>query len=536
MEAKWPFMLITLCLIVSMGILISKLERTKVMNQWQTRRCELPVMTAASFFKPDEDPRSPSKFASENFSFCMKSYIDSFLALLMAPINALFSKQIGVTGSVLNILNIIRNLAQRLYSAFLEYLSGYFRKFNFAIFELSRIIQHLRMGVQRVSAIATSMIFMGITIFRGMLNAIQVVIRVVLIICVIMLIVIIILWFILFPVIPIIMATLTAVIAIVIALSVVLSGSIANDAQDKKKGFCFSENTILSTINNNTNNIKTSVKDIKVGDELGNGCGRVTAVIQMVGTDVELYDINDIYVSGSHVVQGTDGFWKEVKDDIRSNKTNNKSSIIYCFNTTSNKIPVYGMNDTILLFRDWEEIDNQDEKGQMLWNHFILTKLNEEIDNIKWKMDIGQSSEVPLVSKDYLVKTINGFLPISSIRLMDKIMSISGEEQIVLGIIYGEVDEVEEKSKWSTGLYEWIDGVWRKTKSTMSSGQNKVNGVYLITDKGDMILWDDSTKRERVVRDFTEIGHNRIHETYSFVSNRLRITEEKLLDYLKSNK
>jgi hypothetical protein len=58
MEAKWPFMLITLGLLFALGFTIANLERSTVMNDWENRRCDLPIMTAAFFFKPDTDTRT----------------------------------------------------------------------------------------------------------------------------------------------------------------------------------------------------------------------------------------------------------------------------------------------------------------------------------------------------------------------------------------------------------------------------------------------------------------------------------------------
>ena len=69
MEAKWPFILITFALFLGLGYMIAGLERTSVINDWKNRRCELPIMTAAFFFKPDDDVRSSSDFASDNFNF-----------------------------------------------------------------------------------------------------------------------------------------------------------------------------------------------------------------------------------------------------------------------------------------------------------------------------------------------------------------------------------------------------------------------------------------------------------------------------------
>jgi len=69
MDSKWPFMLIVFGLIFALGLTIASLERTSVMNNWANRRCELPVVTASMFFKPDSDPRTKGDFSKDNFNF-----------------------------------------------------------------------------------------------------------------------------------------------------------------------------------------------------------------------------------------------------------------------------------------------------------------------------------------------------------------------------------------------------------------------------------------------------------------------------------
>ena len=199
MEAKWPFMLIAFGLVFLLGLTLANLEKSTVMNNWDQRRCELPVMMAARFFKPKDDPRTSSDFSSDNFSFCMKTYVDKFMALFMAPINAIFSKQAGVASNALDMVSTIRDIAQTLYNTLLGFMDTYYRKFNASVYEMSRIAQYLRMAMRRANAMMIGMLYSGITLFRGMLNTIQFVIKVILIICGIMLAIIIILFFVLFP-------------------------------------------------------------------------------------------------------------------------------------------------------------------------------------------------------------------------------------------------------------------------------------------------------------------------------------------------
>ena len=518
MEAKWPFMLITLGLLFALGFTIASLERSTVMNDWENRRCDVPIMTAALFFKPDTDTRTNSEFATENFSFCMKSYVDRFINLFSEPIMKLFGKQVDASTSAANALNMVRNIAHTMHAAFTKYIASYFKKFTASVFEMNRMIQYFKMAMDRVNGIFTSMIFSGLSIFRGIINFILFVIRVIMIICAIMLIIIIILFFVLFPIMPIILATLGAIITGVLILSGVISGTIASEAEGQRKGFCFSEDTEVLVKDEK----RIRVQDIKVGDELGQ-YGTVTAIIQMDGTHVELYCLDGVYVSESHLVLGTDKVWKAVSSDERAVPSNKKSAIVYCFNTTSNIIPVCGTTATTL-YRDWEEISNEDEKGQYIWNYMVLCMLNKYKHYDKWKQDVKQECEVAVMGKGVKVKTGKGWVRLSDIPIPGgTVLDRNGREQGVRGVIHAEVENVQYGGidTWHTELYEETDGVWMKGNSTISCGEETIQGMTLITDDGEFTIWDEVQKKEVMVRDFTEVGYQSIHETYSFVAARL---------------
>lgn len=521
MDSKWPFMLITFGLILALGLTIASLERTSVMNNWPNRRCELPVIVAAMFFKPTSDPRSKGDFAKDNFDFCMKTYIDKFIAFLMTPVNALFGKQFNIASSATDMINTIRNIAQKLYNTLLGFLDQYMRRFNAGVFEMSRVVQYLRMAMRRANAMVMSMLYSGITMFRGMLNTIQFVIKVILIICGILLAIIIILIFVLFPIIPLILSVLGAVIATVLALTMVIAGEVANEASSDKSGFCFADNTKI-VIKRDNKEILVSVKNIKIGDELGTNCGKVSAIIQMDGKGVPLYNINGICVSGSHLVFGTDGQWKSVSKDERAIPIATKSDILYCFNTTTHKIPVATVND-IIHFRDWEELEDDDEAGQFMWNYIILKILNNNANYPKWRSSLKSYSEMPLVGTNIKVKTKDGFLEISKLSLYGSVLDRDGIEQCILGIVDAEIcNALDDNGKWHTELYEYKDNIWIKGQSTVQKGTKSVRGITIITESGEFIIWDEDEKREKIVRDFTDIGHKEIHMTYSMVASRLR--------------
>jgi hypothetical protein len=524
MGGIWIFLFSLFAILFLIGYTLSTLEKNTIISNWGARRCGLPVMVAGRFFKPDTDPRTPSEFSSDNFDFCMKSYVDKFIAFFMAPINALFGKQVGIAGNAMGMMGTIRKIAQTMYNAFSSYLDTFYRKYVASIFQFKRIIDHLRMAVQRIGAIAMSMIFTGITLFRGLINTIQFIIKVILIVCAIMLVIIIILFFVLFPVIPIILAALTAVVYTTLGLSTIVGGSVADTVNNMKSGFCFSEGTLV-LVKTNKGVIHVPVEKIKLGDELVHG-EKITAVIVMEGQDETLYDIGGVYLSGSHLIKSNKG-WHMVEKDERAIPTNKVSPTLYCFNTTSNCIPIYCPRTAeILLCRDWEEIANDDEKGQYIWNYMILSMLNKNSNYTSWKDAIHPSCNVALVTKETLVKVTTGFVPISTLKLSDTVVDHNGLPQTIKGVVTGILEDVLPiKGSYHVEMYEEKDGVWIKGASTIPHGSSIMEGMTLITETGEFIIWDEDEKKEKRVRDFTEIGYDSIHKTYSFIEARLRIPE-----------
>ena len=518
MEAKWPFLVLLIFFLGLTGYVVSRLERSKVMNNWEKRRCDIPVMVGARFFKPDEDTRSPTDFSLDNFKFCTKQYSDTFLAMIMGPFSWLLGKQVSLTGSSLGILQTVKKILGRLFAVFMTYLNSFLQKYRRGINGLRRIIIYLRMAVQRMMAIAVSTIYMGMTIFRGIVTGIQVIIRVVLIICAIMLAVIILLWFILFPVIPIVMSALSAIIAMVVVLGVVMSGSLASDAESKKGGFCMAGETWIPV-----SPVPKRACQVQVGDVLHDG-SRVTATMEMTGEGVSWYSVEGILLSGDHLVRGIDGEWHPVKEDPRACPLPQmERPRVYCFNTTTQCIPVMGLSGQMVWFRDWEELSAEDDEGHSLWRERVLRLLNEESDKTETHEKAGQEpQEIPLWSLITEIQVPGGWKTIAELVIGDEVTDGRSVTRI-LGKVCGETEAGQghgaetESHEWTTGGYQWKGGRWTLCQGSLHQGKK---GWNLITESGVF-----QVKRGNDVirsRDFTEVGYDRIQETYPFVLERLR--------------
>jgi hypothetical protein len=183
------------------------------------------------------------------------------------------------------------------------------------------------------------------------------------------------------------------------------------------------------------------------------------------------------------------------------------------------------------MFRDWEEISDDDEKGQYEWNYIVLKMLNKFSNYNVWKDSLNITTNIPLMSGKTKIKCADGFIPIESVFIgLRHIVDSKGNKDKVLGVVKGELEGVDARKMkelgiWNTELYEYVEEVWIKTKSTVVPGKDNIEGMTIITESGEFIIWDENEKRERVIRDFTEVGYKTIHETYPFVASRLRTSK-----------
>ncbi len=517
----WPLILLIVAFLFALGAIIGTLEKTQVMKNWDKRRCNVPVMFAAMFFKPKQDTRSSTQFAIDNFEFCMKSIVEDTIKLAFAPIETLFGKQMQNMDTASSSVNNIRQITANMYNSFLSFIEPYFKRFTESVYELSRISQYLRQAFRRANAVMLSMLYTGLSMVKGMQNMISFVIKVIMIILGVLLALIIILFFVLFPVIPLILSVITAIVA-------VATGSTAAAAASMRSGFCFSKDTLISVKTaNNTEHIPVS--EIKIGQELSHNFGKITSIIKMNGRGVRMYNMNGIIVSGSHVVLSENNEWKLVAQDERAELTDKECDILYCFNTTTHNLPIVSRNE-IIIFRDWDELYDEDIKGIYEWNYIILKQLNNNKNYDKWKDSINKDDNLA-VSTNTLVKVKNGYTAISEITIGDIILDSLDNESEVLGTIDIEIDGAScpcTDKLWKTQLFEWdsFTRTWIRGNSNINysknnSNTNKLLGKMLITECGLFVIMNEKGEA-KIIRDYTEIGYNNIHKTYAYVSERLR--------------
>jgi hypothetical protein len=493
----WPIIIITIGLFIYVISQFAMMERTTIMNNWPEMRCNTFVMFAAYWLKPELDPRSAADFAADNFKFCSKSLVQGVMKIVMTPFGTVLQAQAEITKVFTMILNAIKTIITNLFNSFMSFLEPVFKKFNAVTYQIGILMQKMKMAFERINTALLTIAFSGISVVKGISNAIQFVIKVVLIILAIMVAIIIFLFFILFPFIPIL---ITPVLVAIIAVG----AAVGAEAKDDQAAFCFTGDTPILLADGSTK----PISEITIGQSLEGG-GTVEAILTMDGTRTSLYDLMGVHVSGSHLVLGTGG-WHSVAEDPRAVLLNTQSDLLYCLNTSNQQIPVRS-SEGPLLFRDWEEIDSRDTVGQKGWNRLVgslIGGLQPTTDDMASLLD-------PLI----LVPTTQGPKPLEALQIGDEIELSYNCSTRILGLVEGRIE----------GSYtrHWISGVIERNYSstghcrvtTTSPSTDFLRGNHVITDSGTLVIYTNGQVRK--IRDFTEVGIDQIHKTYPFVAERL---------------
>ena len=513
----WPFILLTLGLTAGLGYVISQVERDKIMQNWEERRCEVPIMTMGSYFKPADDPRTPSQFSKDNFSFCMDRLAKAVTSEVLTPLGNVFTAQSGIAGTISNAMNVIRTIIKAIYDKFMEFISGFMKKYVMVAQQVRAVTLHLKAAFQRANAIVFGMVFMGLTMIQGMMNTMSFVFKVVLIILAIMIILLIILFFILLPFMPIMMGVIAAIVAGAV-------GAMAGTAASYGSSFCFAPDTLIAMADGTSCNIK----DIRLGAVLSDR-GVVESVMKMSGKSVKLWNMNGIYVTGSHLVESrpNSNSWHSVATDSRAVKTSYREGYIYCLNTTTHTIPVNTTDGSIITFRDWEELADKDAYGHYEWNYRVLQALNSSKSYKQWADSINSSIYYPAVAPSTYIETPLGNRRICDIHIGDLVYDQNHIPTDVIGIIHSTTRVSKQallKGTWATNMIYKVAGVWKRMVSNTCESSVSTMGMHLITEEGSFITVDNSASNiSTIYRDFTEVGYTQIETINHCVEDRLRI-------------
>lgn len=477
-----------LALTVGAAVIMSTMERKSIMANWAERRCQPATLFSSFLFKPDSYDGSAGEFAADNFRFCMKQLAGAAAQAAVAPAAGMMGKQVEAGGVVAGMVNSARaTLAEQFNSFKTFFLESIFSPFERGIRQVSIVTQYLNSAIGRINAIILSMVYMGITFYTTLTNSISFVISVTILVLGILSGVFIPMFFVLIVFLSLLIGTVTFVTKM----------GYGDLVKGPAEVFCFARGTQVATENGG----RISIESLKVGDELLGG-GRVEGMLTFNGAGATIYRIDDILVSGAHLVCDEQGQWIPVNQSSAV-RTDIICPILYC-PIISNCILYAGAN-RLTKFADWEEVS---DVAATEYDKEVRRLLN--CSSALPTLAPGLRETIPVITKN------NGLTGIQAVRIGDYVLDGDERWTEVLGIVRRSVavSFCSSTAPATDGVisYNFEERTWEQFPNCSNAATDEENieqTIYhLVTGSGTFVVIASGSPY--VVRDATEVGWDKI--------------------------
>jgi hypothetical protein len=480
--------LITIVLFVLCSYCFVLININPIRDDWVNQRCKPSVMPFAGLINTP-DGMTPTEFTKQNFDYCTQNIIKGVTGEAVQPLTFITTMLSKIFESVDDSINNIREMFNKIRTqirAVAEEIMG--RIINMTI-PLQQIIIGLKDILSKVQGVMTAGLFTLLGSYYTLQSLMGAIAQFIISILIVLAVLIASLWIVPFTW-GAAAANTSIFMAISIPMAIILTFMIEVLGVKPDSSIplikCFDKNTVLK-MNDGTEKL---ISNIVVGDVLFDN-NEVTSTIQVSTIGSQMYNLNGIIVSDSHIVNYKENWLPVSKHPEAIHLTSYDEPFLYCLNTNTKFINI---KDHI--FTDWDEIyeDNNYKVFQS-----VLIKNNKLS-----KHDVFKS--------DYIHKYFNsGFVHNTVIPLIDgskkEITDVKVGDILIGGEkVYGLVElngkNTSDQYAYNLGINETFVGganliFYNKNKiiSTLDLDDLNKNPTikndklyHLLTDKGTFIV------------------------------------------------
>lgn len=383
------FLVVTIVVIFIVLYYTSKIKFEEIKDDWANQRCHPAVIPIAGLInKPDD--KSAIQFTEENFTYCVDNILTDGTAYLLKKLEFI-TKQLD---------KVYQGLGTDIHSSRGEVVSirNNFEMFSREIMDklVNTVIpiQTFMVGVKDINSKFVGILMAALYTFLGSFETLQTLLR-----------------------------------------------PISNEPRK-----CFDEDTLFVM----NNGVKKKIKHIKIGDILLHN-NEVVSTIQLSSNNTTMYKLNNIIVSGSHMVYHNNQWICVSSHPDAAIYENYHKKYIYSLNVTHK---IFIINHCI--FSDWDEIiDNTKTNIDCVIKKIIRIKKmhNIECDNTFENTDIHKYLEGGF-SENTFINMLNGTkISIKDVNVGDTLAN--GEN------VYGKVQikgDIPQFSYYLGGLLKFQGG------------------------------------------------------------------------------
>ena len=175
-----PLILTTIVFVGVFASTVISLQLEDIRGNWDKRRCESMVISIAHLVPDGKDPNvDPTKFATDNFFFCMNKLVDKSMTASLDPVKGSINAQIDLANPIAQSMNYLRSNAKSLLDPLNNMVQSLWDSVKVVAIKISVTFYLMASAFKRAQALVMSTIFTGFAVFKGLLNLLALVRRIV---------------------------------------------------------------------------------------------------------------------------------------------------------------------------------------------------------------------------------------------------------------------------------------------------------------------------------------------------------------------
>ena len=277
-----------------------KIMQTKedIADDWINQRCKPQNMLFAGLITHPEGT-SAFQYTSDNFQYCVQNILTNISGYALQPFQFMIQSLTQVFQGFANSIQQSRELINRIRNSIKVFGEDVMGRILNIMIPIQKMFIALMDTFQKIQGTMTAGLYTMLGSYYTLQALMGAILELIIKVLVTLVIIIVGLWIMPFTW-PAAASMSVVFLAIAVPLSIIVY-FMTEVLHIKSSGIpklrCFDELTLIPLQNGN----KIHIKDINVGDILENG-SYVTAKIKVTSYDMEMYRLNNIIVSGSHLV------------------------------------------------------------------------------------------------------------------------------------------------------------------------------------------------------------------------------------------
>jgi hypothetical protein len=368
--------------------------KESIADDWVNQRCKPQNMPFAGFITHPEGV-SEFQYTSDNFQYCIQGILSNITGYALEPFQFMISSLTKIFQQISDSIQKLREVIYKLREGLKAFAQDVLGRILNVMIPIQKMFIALMDTFQKIQGVMTGGLYTMLGSYYTLQSLMGAIIELIVKILIALVIIIVGLW-----VMPFTWPAAASMTAIFLAISIPLAIivyfmtevlHIKSSAIPKLR--CFDRKTKIFL----KDQTFKFIEDIKPNDVLLDG-SIITAKIKVSSENLDMYNLNGIIVSESHIVKYCDKWIPVRKHPYACKLSNYNEPYLYCLNTSTKTI---FLNN--IVYTDWDEVygDNLDF---LLRCNFI-----EKPENISASLDVGykKDSKIKLVNEDKFITDIN---------------------------------------------------------------------------------------------------------------------------------